>query len=53
MTDCRQTEWAFPTVKSRKVTVDFSGGDITSNADVLLLRQADRIDEGGGWFDAR
>lgn len=42
MTDCKQTEWKFPTVKSRKVTVDFGGGDITSSAGVLLLRQADR-----------
>lgn len=42
MTDCKQTEWVFPTVKSKKVTVDFRGGDITSSAGVLLLRQADR-----------
>lgn len=42
MTDCKQTEWKFPTVKCRKVTADFAGGDITSNAGVLLLRQADR-----------
>ncbi len=42
MTDCTQTEWAFPTVKSRKVTADFGGGDITSSAGALLLRQADR-----------
>lgn len=42
MTDCKQTEWTFPTVKSRKVTVDFRGGDITSHGGVLLLRQVDR-----------
>lgn len=42
MTDCMQTEWTFPAVKSKKVTADFGGGDITSNAGVLLLRQADR-----------
>jgi hypothetical protein len=42
MTECTQSEWTFPAVKSRKVIADFKGGAITSNAGVLLLRQADR-----------
>jgi len=32
----------FSSCKSRKVQADFSGGEITSDAGVLLLRQADR-----------
>ena len=42
MTECKQIEWAFPSVKSRKVRADFRGGAITSHGGVLLLRQADR-----------
>lgn len=42
MTECKQTEWAFPSVKSRKVRVDFGGGSISSHGGVLFLRQADR-----------
>jgi len=42
MTDCIQTEWRFPSCKSRKVTADFRGGSITSYGGVLHLRQADR-----------
>ncbi|MDF7824483.1 IS1380 family transposase [Pontiellaceae bacterium B12227] len=41
MTKCTQTNFDFPSCKSRKVSVDFSGGNITSNGGVLLLRQAD------------
>lgn len=41
MTECTQTDFTFPTCKSRKITADFSGGNITSNGGVLLLRQAD------------
>jgi len=32
----------FPACKSRKIEVDFNGGDITSDAGSLLIRQADR-----------
>jgi hypothetical protein len=32
----------FPACRKRRVAADFSGGDITSNGGVLLLRQADR-----------
>jgi hypothetical protein len=31
----------FPSCKSRKITADFSGGNITSNGGILLLKQAD------------
>jgi len=33
----------FPACRKRRVEADFSGGDITSNGGVLLLRQADRL----------
>ncbi len=42
MTECTQTDFGFPSCKSRKITTDFSGGNITSNGGVLLLKQADR-----------
>ena len=42
MTECKQSEWGFPSVKSKKVRADFRGGAITSHGGVLLLRQVDR-----------
>ena len=42
MTECYQRSFEFPACKSRKVQVDFNGGEVTSDAGVLLLRQADR-----------
>ena len=42
MTDCIQEPLPFPRCKGRQVEARFSGGDITSNGGVLLLRQADR-----------
>ena len=42
MTDCISQLELFPTCKSRKVIFDFQGGDITSDAGVMLLRLADR-----------
>lgn len=42
MTDCNQQQRLFPTCKSRRIEARFSGGDITSDGGVLLLRQADR-----------
>ena len=42
MTKCSQDQLGFPRCKGRKVEADFSGGNVTSDAGVLLLRQADR-----------
>lgn len=42
MTECTQSEFPFPACKQRKIETDFQGGDITSDAGLLLLRQADR-----------
>ena len=42
MTNCIQERLPFPRCKGRQVQASFSGGDITSNGGVLLLRQADR-----------
>ena len=43
MTDCTQLAFEFPSLEKRKVQCEFSGGDITSDGGVLLLRQADRV----------
>jgi hypothetical protein len=42
VTKCYQTPVQFSSVKRRCVEADFSGGDITTNAGVLLLSEADR-----------
>lgn len=42
MTDCNQFELDFPSCKRRKVKASFTGGEVTSDGGVLLLRQADR-----------
>jgi len=42
MTKCSTPSIAFSSCKSRKVQADFSGGEITSDAGVLLLQKADR-----------
>lgn len=42
MTDCNQQAHLFPTCKGRRAEARFSGGDITSNGGVVLLREADR-----------
>jgi hypothetical protein len=42
MTECYQNSFEFPACKSRKIHVDFHGGEVTSDAGVLLVRQADR-----------
>jgi hypothetical protein len=45
VTDCTQATFEFQAVKKRKVEVNFSGGNITSDGGALLLRLADkRID---------
>ena len=43
MTECTQAGFDFPPVKRRRVEAEFSGGEVTSDAGVLLLRQADRL----------
>ena len=42
MTECTQEIFDFPVLKRRKVQAEFSGGDITSDGGVLLLREIDR-----------
>ena len=42
MTECTQVSFDFPPVKRRRIEARFSGGDITSDGGLLLLRQADR-----------
>ena len=42
MTECTQASFEFPPCKRRRVEADFSGGSITSDGGVLLLRQVDR-----------
>ena len=42
MTKCTTSTISFSSCKSRKVQADFSGGEITSDGGVLLLRKADR-----------
>jgi hypothetical protein len=41
-TVCTPELFQFPAVKRRQVTASFSGGDVTSDGGVLLLRQVDR-----------
>lgn len=45
MTECRQQVFEFQGLGRRKVTVDFSGGRLSSDGGALLLRQ---VDEGLG-----
>lgn len=42
MTECYQSLFDLPACKLRKIHVDFQGGEVTSDAGVLLVRQADR-----------
>ena len=42
MADCTQGSFGFPACRKRSVEVDFSGGAVSSNGGVLLLRAADR-----------
>ena len=43
MTKCTQASLRFPSCQGRRVEADFSGGEITGDAGVLLLRQADGV----------
>ena len=42
MTDCTPQQLQFPGFNRRKVQADFSGGHVSSDGGVLLLRQVDR-----------
>jgi hypothetical protein len=42
MTDDTPLPFDLPSVRRKKVTVDFAGGNQSSNGDVLLLREAER-----------
>ena len=42
-TDCREHPLLFQDLGRRKVVADFSGGSLSSDGGVLLLRQADRL----------
>ena len=42
MTNCTPICFDFPALKRRKIQAQFSGGEITSDGGVLLLRQMDR-----------
>jgi len=46
MTKCNQESFEFPALKSnkttRKIEVNFSGGEVTSDGGVMLLREVDR-----------
>ena len=44
MTEDSQLSFRFKMISGKKVTADFTGGDVSSDAGVLLLREtADRI----------
>ncbi|MEW6053617.1 MAG: IS1380 family transposase [Nitrospirota bacterium] len=42
MTECITKQLTFSFVKKQKITVDFEGGEITSDSGLLLVRQADK-----------
>lgn len=42
MTNCTQRIVEFPALNRKKIEASFSGGDITSDAGALLLRDVDR-----------
>jgi hypothetical protein len=42
MTNCKRNSIYFPANKSKKVEVNFNGGDVTSDGGALLLREIDR-----------
>ncbi len=43
MSNCTQAGLEFPPVKRRRVQAQFSGGEVTSDGGVMLLRQADQL----------
>lgn len=42
MTNCTQETFHFPSIKRRKIEAKFSGGDVTSDGGIMLLREIDR-----------
>ena len=42
MSNCTQAGFEFPPVKRRRVQAQFSGGEVTSDGGVMLLRKADQ-----------
>jgi hypothetical protein len=42
MPDCTQPEFAFPSFDRRKIEASFTGGDVSSDGGIMLLRAADR-----------
>jgi hypothetical protein len=42
MTVCTQTSFEFPATNRRRVQASFTGGDVSSDGGLLLVRQADR-----------
>ena len=42
MTVCTQTSFEFPALNRRRVQASFTGGDVSSDGGLLLVRQADR-----------
>jgi hypothetical protein len=42
MTKCTQPELTFPSFDRRKIEASFTGGDVSSDGGILLLREADR-----------
>jgi len=42
MTECNHRIFEYPTTKGRKIQASFTGGEVSSDGGVMLLRQADR-----------
>lgn len=42
MTNCKRESLYFPSLKGKKIELNFNGGDVTSDGGVLLLREIDR-----------
>ena len=42
MPDCAQTFLNFPSFDRRKIEANFTGGNVSSDGGLMLLRQADR-----------
>lgn len=41
MTDCTRIDLNFPSFDRRKIEANFSGGDVSSDGGLMMLRQAD------------
>ena len=42
MSECTLADFSFPSFDRRKIEAGFTGGDVSSDGGVMLLRQADR-----------